>query len=43
MKVMSELDRLCSGADAAQVVSNLLRQFDTVTRLSAWTDPRQVN
>ena len=26
-----------------QVVSRLLRQFDVVTGLSAWTDPRQVN
>ena len=42
-KVMAQLDHLCSHDDAAQVVSNLLRQFDTVTRLSAWTDPRQIN
>jgi hypothetical protein len=43
MKVMSELDRLCTKADADQVVSRLLRQFDVVTGLSAWTDPRQIN
>ena len=43
MKVMSELDHLCTQSDAAQVVSQLLRQFDVVTGLSAWTDPRQVN
>ena len=42
-RVMSQLDRLCTKADADQVVSNLLRQFDVVTGLSAWTDPRQVN
>jgi hypothetical protein len=42
-KVMSQLDRLCTSADANQVVSRLLRQFDVVTGLSAWTDPRQVN
>jgi hypothetical protein len=41
-KVMSELDHLCTKADADQVVSQLLRQFD-VTGLSAWTDPKQVN
>src|SRR4029450_3016577 len=34
-KVMSQLDRLCTTADADQVVSRLLRQFDVVTRLSA--------
>lgn len=43
VKVMGQLDRLCSTADADQVVSRLLRQFDVVTGLSAWTDPRQVN
>jgi hypothetical protein len=42
-KVMSELDHLCTKADADQVVSQLLRQFDVVTGLSAWTDPKQVN
>ena len=43
VKVMGELDGLCTKADADQVVSRLLRQFDVVTGLSAWTDPRQVN
>jgi hypothetical protein len=42
-KVMSQIDRLCTEGDADQVVSQLLRQFDVVTGLSAWTDPRQVN
>lgn len=43
LKVMGQLDRLCTTADADEVVSRLLRQFDVVTGLSAWTDPRQVN
>jgi hypothetical protein len=43
VKVMSELDRLCTTADADQVVSQLLRQFDLATGLSAWADPRQVH
>jgi hypothetical protein len=42
-KVMSELDHLCAKADADQVVSRLLRQFDVLTGLSGWTDPRQIN
>jgi hypothetical protein len=42
-RVMSQLDLLCTKADAAQVVSRLLQQFDVVTGLSAWTDPSQVN
>lgn len=43
VKVMGELDRLCTKADADQVVSRLLRQFDVITGLTAWTDPRQIN
>ena len=42
-RVMAELDRLCTNADADKVVSRLLRQFDVVTGLSAWSDPRHVN
>ncbi len=42
-KVMAEIDRLCTKADANQVVSQLLRQFDVVTGLSAWSDPRHVH
>ena len=43
LKVMSQLDQLCAEADAEEVVSRLLRQFDVVTGLSAWADPRQVH
>ncbi|OFW02018.1 MAG: hypothetical protein A3I61_00680 [Acidobacteria bacterium RIFCSPLOWO2_02_FULL_68_18] len=42
-KVMAQLDRLCAKADADQVVSRLLQQFDTVARLSAWSDPRHTH
>jgi hypothetical protein len=42
-KIISELDHLCTKADADKVVSQLLRQFDAVTGLSAWVDPKQVN
>jgi hypothetical protein len=42
-RVMSEIEHLCTQGDADRVVSNLLRQFDVVTGLSAWTDPKQVN
>jgi hypothetical protein len=42
-KVMSQLDRLCTEADADQVVSRLLREFDVVTGLSAWSDPRHTH
>ena len=42
-RVMSELDRLCTKGDAEKIVSRLLRQFDVVTGLSAWSDPRHVH
>ena len=42
-RVMSELDRLCSTAGADEIVSRLLRQFDVVTGLSVWSDPRQTH
>ena len=43
VRVMGQLDHLCTKADADQVVSRILRQFDVVAGLTAWTDPRQVN
>ena len=42
-RVMSQLDGLCIKGDADKVVSRLLRQFDVVTGLSAWSDPRHVH
>ena len=43
VKVIAQLDRLCNVENADEVVGKLLRQFDVVTGLSAWTDPRQIN
>ncbi len=43
VKVISQVDSLSSKADADQVVSKLLREFDLVTRLSAWSDSHKVN
>ena len=39
--VMARVDELCAkgSADVDQVVSGLLRSFDGVTKLSAWSDP----
>lgn len=42
-RVMAELDRLCTNADADKVISQLLRQFDIVAGLSAWSDPKHVH
>ena len=39
--VMAHVEELCAkgSADVDQVVSGLLRSFDGVTKLSAWSDP----
>jgi hypothetical protein len=43
LKVIGQLDRLCTKDNADELVGRLLRQFDVATGLSAWTDPRHVN
>jgi hypothetical protein len=43
VKVIAQVDRLSAKADADQVMSKLLREFDLVTRLSAWSDPHKVH
>ena len=40
-KIISEVDHLSQKEDAPQVVSSLLKQFDVVTGLSAWSDPKR--
>jgi len=43
LKIIAEVDRLSAEADADQVVAQLLREFDVVTGLSAWSDPCKVH
>lgn len=40
-RVMVRVEELCAkgGVDVDRVVSGLLRSFDGVTKLSAWSDP----
>jgi hypothetical protein len=38
-RIMSQLDQLCQRDDACQVMGELLRKIDIVTKLSAWTEP----
>ena len=40
-KIISDLEHLSTKEDAPQVVSSLLKQFDVVTGLSAWSDPKR--
>lgn len=39
-RVMGRLETLCRRQDCNQVVSDLLKQFDVLTGLSAWSDPK---
>jgi hypothetical protein len=36
---MAQIEQLCQRDDASQMIAELLRKLDSVTRLSAWTDP----
>lgn len=39
-RAMSQLEQLCARDNANQLVSSLLKKFDVVTGLSAWSDPK---
>ena len=42
-KILGQLETLCTQDNAPQLVSSLLRKFDVVTGLSAWSDPKQTH
>lgn len=42
-RLLRQLDQLCRSKDVAQVMDRVLRQFDVVTNVSAWSDPKKVN
>jgi hypothetical protein len=42
-RVMMCLDDLCRQGNAERVIGRLLRTFDVLTGLSAWSDPKKVN
>ena len=42
-KILSQLDALSVQDNAPQVVSSLLKKFDVVTGLSAWSDPKHTH
>ena|ERR1017187_1296473 len=43
MRLMEQLDCLCQRDDACEVISQLLRRFDAVTRLSAWSESERLH
>ena len=42
-RVINRLDQLCACDNADQVIAGLLRKFNAVTGLSAWSDPKQLH
>jgi hypothetical protein len=41
--VLNQLERLSTQDNAPQLVSSLLKKFDVVTGLSAWSDPKHLH
>lgn len=42
-RVLGKLEQLCEKDDAEQVIGRLLRTFNAVTGLSAWSDPQKLH
>ena len=42
-RLMTQIEQVCQREDACQMIGELLRKLDCVTRLSAWTDPGQLH
>ena len=42
-RILAQMDQLCQRDDACDVIAQLLRNLDTVTNLSAWTDPEKLH
>ncbi len=42
-KLIEQVEYLCQRDDACEVLSQLLRQFDVVTKLSAWTESERLH
>ncbi len=42
-RILNDLEKLCACDDADQLIAGLLRKFNAVTGLSAWSDPKQLH
>ena len=42
-RVLGRIDQLCAQDDGEQLIGRLLRQFNAVTGLSSWSDPKQLH
>jgi hypothetical protein len=42
-RIIAQVEQLSTKDDAPQLVSSLLKKFDVVTGLSAWSDPKHTH
>jgi hypothetical protein len=42
-RILGKLEQICQREDACEVMGQLLRQLDVVTKLSAWTEPDKLH
>ncbi|MEO8071403.1 MAG: hypothetical protein ABI652_08370 [Acidobacteriota bacterium] len=42
-RVIEQVEHLCEREDACQMMGELLRKLDLVTKLSAWTEPNTLH
>ena len=42
-RILSQLEQLCKCDNADQLIAGLLRKFNAVTGLSAWSDPKHLH
>ena len=42
-RILSQLEQICQREDACEVMGQLLRKLDVVTKLSAWTEPDKLH
>ena len=43
IRIIGQLETLCTQDNADRVVSSLLKKFDVVTGLSGWSDPKHTH
>jgi len=43
LKIINKLEQLATQDNAAQLIGSLLKQFDIVTGLSSWSDPKHTH
>ena len=43
MRIVAQVEQLCLRDDACELIGQLLRQLDVVTKLSAWTEPETLH